>query len=64
MNDMIFFMHEIAEDDEHMVRCSNPQCHLSKWFHISCLGNPNTEGDVFCCADCKDFAKNLIPSEY
>jgi len=48
-------------DDEYMVRCSNSDCPLGVWYHLSCvqLMEP-PDGDWWCCAECEQTAQSMF----
>ncbi len=44
-----------------MIECSNQDCQMGRWFHLTCIDLDTTpEGDWWCCEDCKETRSSIF----
>ena len=50
-----------SEQADEMVRCSNADCCLGTWFHVTCLSiNDVPVGDWWCSEECRDSGQSIF----
>ena len=47
--------------EEEMIRCSNPDCPVGSWYHVSCVEvTVVPDDDWWCCDECRDTRRSLF----